>query len=87
MTHNGSLRPTSTTLLEMQGDPASYPNFDTQADELKKLRDAIEDAETPEGIIDAIEAMNTAFDARDVSARGPQPALPVEHEQRRPAGL
>ena len=60
MTHNGFYDDID-DMLEMQGDPASYPNFDL-ADKLKKLRDAIEDAETPEGIIDAIEAMNTAFD-------------------------
>ena len=51
-------------------------DFDTQESELKKLRKAIKDAETPEWMTTAPD-----HDARDVS-RGDLPALPVEHQQR-----
>ena len=51
-------------------------DFDTQESELKKLRKAIKDAETPQWIIDALTAMHATYPRRAI------PALPVQHQQR-----
>ena len=46
---------------EMLADHDFQTDFDKQEDDLKDLRKAIEKAETPEWIIDAIEEMNEGF--------------------------
>ena len=52
-----------TRIQTMLDDAEFQTKFDTQESELKKLRKDIEDAETPEWIIEAIETMNTGFPA------------------------
>ena len=59
--------PAGTTLIEAVEAILAHPMFQTdldiQEEMLDDLRDAIEDAETPQWTIDGIVAMNTAFDA------------------------
>ena len=50
-----------TRIETMLADTDFQENFDTQEDELEDLRDAIEDAETPEWILTALADMNDAF--------------------------
>ena len=50
-----------TRIETMLADTDFQENFDTQEDELKDLRKDIEDAETPEWIIDALAEMNEGF--------------------------
>ena len=57
MKHNGFY----TRVETMLADEAFQTDFEAQADSLKKLRKAIEDAETPQWIISAIETMNESF--------------------------
>ena len=57
MKHNGFY----TRIEAMLADEAFQTDFEAQADSLKKLRKAIEDAETPDWIISAIETMNASF--------------------------
>ena len=57
MKHNGFY----TRIETMMADEEFQTNFEAQADSLKKLRKAIEDAETPDWIISAIETMNESF--------------------------
>ena len=57
MKHNGFY----TRIETMLADEAFQTDFEAQADSLKKLRKAIEDAETPDWIISAIETMNASF--------------------------
>ncbi len=57
MKHNGFY----TRIETMMADEEFQTNFEAQADSLKKLRKAIEDAETPDWIISAIETMNASF--------------------------
>ena len=45
----------------MLADPDFQSNFDTQEDELKDLRDDIEDADTPAWIVTALATMNESF--------------------------
>ena len=45
----------------MLADPDFQSAFDTQEDELKDLRDAIEDADTPAWIVTALATMNESF--------------------------
>ena len=59
MKHNGFY----TRIETMMADEEFQTNFEAQADSLKKLRKAIEDAETPQWIIDAIVEMNKGFPA------------------------
>ena len=59
MKHNGLY----TRIDAMLADPGFQSDFETQDEMLDDLRDAIEDAETPQWIIDAIVDMNTTFDA------------------------
>ncbi len=60
--------PAGTTLSEVVTEILAHPefqaDFDIQDEMLDDLRDAIEDAETPQWIIDAIVAMNTEFDSK-----------------------
>ena len=51
----------STRIETMLADADFQENFDTQDDELKDLRDAIEDGETPAWILTALAEMNTGF--------------------------
>ena len=46
---------------EMLADPDFQSDYDTKADELKKLRKKIKKAETPEWIIDALTTMHATF--------------------------
>ena len=46
---------------EMLADPAFQTDFDEQADDLKDLRKAIKDAETPQWITDALTAMHATY--------------------------
>ena len=57
MKHNGFY----TRIEAMLADEAFQTDFEAQADSLKKLRKAIEDAETPDWIVSAIETMNASF--------------------------
>ena len=50
-----------TRIETMLADADFQENFDTQDDELKDLRDAIEDGETPAWILTALADMNTGF--------------------------
>ena len=50
-----------TRIETMLADPDFQSDFDVQTSELKKLRKDIEDGETPEWIISAIETMNESF--------------------------
>ena len=50
-----------TRIETMLADADFQENFDTQDDELKDLRDAIEDGETPAWILTALAEMNTGF--------------------------
>ena len=50
-----------TRITEMLADPDFQTDFDEQEDQLKDLRKAIEKAETPQWIIDAIVEMNESF--------------------------
>ena len=50
-----------TRIETMLADPDFQSDFDTQEDELKDLRDDIEDAETPAWIVAALAAMNEGF--------------------------
>ena len=50
-----------TRIQTMLDDEEFQTDFDTQEAELKKLRKDIEDAETPQWIIEAIETMNEGF--------------------------
>ena len=45
----------------MLADPDFQSDFDTQEDELKDLRDDIEDADTPAWIVTALATMNESF--------------------------
>ena len=65
----------------MLADPEFQSNFDTQEEQLKDLRDDIEDGATPQWIHRC-----AGHDERGVP-RGHQPSLPLQHEQRRPAGV
>ena len=51
----------STRIETMLADADFQENFDTQDEELKDLRDAIEDGETPAWILTALADMNTGF--------------------------
>ena len=51
----------STRIETMLADTDFQENFDTQDEELKDLRDAIEDGETPAWILTALADMNTGF--------------------------
>ena len=51
----------STRIETMLADADFQENFDTQDEELKDLRDAIEDGETPAWILAALADMNTGF--------------------------
>ena len=51
----------STRIETMLADADFQENFDTQDEELKDLRDAIEDGETPAWILTALAEMNTGF--------------------------
>ena len=53
----------STRIETMLADADFQENFDTQDEELKDLRDAIEDGETPAWILAALADMNTRFPA------------------------
>ena len=57
MKHNGFYARIETMLA----DPNFQDDYDTQESELKKLRKAIEDAETPQWIIEALTTMNESF--------------------------
>ncbi len=57
MKHNGFY----TRIETMLADEDFQTDFEAQADSLKKLRKAIEDAETPDWIVSAIETMNESF--------------------------
>ncbi len=57
MKHNGFY----TRIETMLADADFQENFDTQDEELKDLRDAIEDGETPAWILTALADMNTGF--------------------------
>ena len=57
MKHNGFY----TRVETMLADEAFQTDFEARADSLKKLRKAIEDAETPDWIVSAIETMNASF--------------------------
>ena len=59
MKHNGFYQ----DVEEMLADSEFQTDFDTQVSELEALRDAIEDADTPQWIIDALVEMNKSFDA------------------------
>ena len=50
-----------TRIEDMLADPGFQSDFDTQEDELKDLRDDIEDAATPDWIIEALATMNEGF--------------------------
>ena len=50
-----------TRIETMLADPDFQSDFDTQEDELKDLRDDIEDAETPAWIVAALATMNEGF--------------------------
>ena len=50
-----------TRIETMLADPNFQDDYDTQESELKKLRKAIEDAETPQWIIEALTTMNESF--------------------------
>ncbi len=52
-----------TRIETMLADEDFQTDFQAQADSLKKLRKAIEDAETPDWIVSAIETMNESFSA------------------------
>ena len=52
----------------MLADPDFQTDFDVQEDELKVLRDDIEDADTPAWIIDALATMNESF-AEEINRR------------------
>ena len=52
-----------TRIETMLADTDFQESFDTQADELKDLRDAIKDGETPAWILTALADMNTRFPA------------------------
>ena len=54
----------SEVVTEILAHPEFQADFDIQDEMLDDLRDAIEDAETPQWIIDAIVAMNTEFDSK-----------------------
>ena len=58
MKHNGFYG----DVEEMLADSEFQTDFDTQVSELEALRDAIEDADTPQWIIDALVEMNESFD-------------------------
>ena len=60
---------------------AFYTDFDLQDEMLDDLRDAIKDAEAPQWMRDALTTMHAAFPGRPVAA------LPLQHQQRGPAGL
>ena len=57
MKHNGF----DDDIKEMLADSDFQSSVDTQVAELEKLREAIEDGETPDWIIDAIKEMNARF--------------------------
>ncbi len=69
-----------TRIETMLADEDFQTNFEVQDDMLNDLRDDIEDAGSPQWIIDALTEMNATFPAG-------QSALPAEHKQRRPAGV
>ena len=50
-----------TRIEDMLADPDFQSDFDTQEEELKDLRDDIEDADTPAWIVAALAAMNEGF--------------------------
>ena len=51
------------TVTEMLADPDFQTDFDEQDDRLDDLRDAIEDAESPQWILDALTAMHATYPA------------------------
>ncbi len=57
MKHNGFYD----DIEEMLADPEFQSDYDTQEDELKKLRKAIKDAATPEWITEALTTMHATF--------------------------
>ena len=57
MKHNGFYD----DIDEMLAAPDFQTDFDVQASELNRLREAIEEAETPQWIIDALVEMNKEF--------------------------
>ena len=64
----------------MLADADFQENFDTQDEELKDLRDAIEDGETPAWILTAL-----ADNEYRVPPGDHEPQVPVQHQQRGPA--
>ena len=59
MKHNGFYG----DVAEMLADSEFQTDFNTQVSDLEALREAIEDADTPQWIIDALVVMNESFDA------------------------
>ena len=62
-----------TRIQTMLADSDFQDDYDTQESELKKLRKAIEDAETPQWIIEALTTMNESFAEGVNGATGPAP--------------
>ena len=59
MKHNGFYD----DIADMLADPAFQTDFDTQEDELKALRKTIKKGETPQWIIEALQAMHATYPA------------------------
>ena len=69
MTHNGFYD----DVAEMLADEDFQSDFDTQAGDLKKLRKKIKKGETPQWIIDALEAMHATYPRASRCATGQAP--------------